>query len=227
MALEYPPSWVSLVQLACSSASAVARLIDDTRRLTPFVVDEEWRAGDAEWCVGQHVLAVPLHHHTVGGEEVDGILTGAPGAIVHGGLGHGSGASATTTPAFPVDHLGRRHLGSDVADLALDGVAGDQLSLVGEQVDVADLVGVGVAEQTLVHVPTLRPATGLHCFERIRDLALRGLHVALGDGLAGTLCRLCSRLWVVDAGRCGQADDCDEQDDEAVLLDVVHGVVFL
>ncbi len=158
------------------SVAAVGALIAHRAGLAALVVDEERLAGHVERGVGEHVLTGPLDHDAVGGEEEDGVLGGTPRSVIHRSF-DAEGAVGVTAAA--VDHLGgRRHLGTGAGHLALHRVVAHQLALRAEQVDVAQLVRVGVALEPLGKVLPLEPAAGLHGLHGVRH----GL-----DGRAGVL----------------------------------------
>ncbi len=186
--------------------AAVVFLVGDGAGLGARVVHQHRLGGEVQWSVGQDVEAGPLHHHTIGGEEEDGVLGGTPGTVVHRGVDCHRAVVARS--AVVVDRLGGGHLGAGVGHLALHGVVGQELTLPGEQVDVADLVSFGVADEALAQVHALEPAALLHLLERVGNSLDRCLAVLLGDLLGGSLGGVF--LGAAAAGDGGEADACDE-----------------
>jgi len=195
-------------------SAAVLRLVGDRRRLAALGVDEERLAGHVERRVGQDVGPVPLHHDAVGGEEEDGVLGGTPRSVIHRGV-----ELEPIRAAFPtdvVDDLRGGQLRAGVGHLALHRVVAHQLALLAEQVDVAQLVRIGVALEALRHVGPLEPAAGLHGLLGVRHgldgRAADPLRLVLGLVLGGV------RSTTVTAPRHDRQDGEQRDEPQELLL---------
>lgn len=205
----------SLIQLMLSAA--VVGLVADVGRLAPFVVDENGRAGHVERGVGEDVVPRPLDHDPVGGEEEDGVLARTPCPVIHRRV---DDLRAVVGAAGVDHHVAGGQLAGRTRNLALDGVVRHQLTLSAEEVDVADLVRIGVADQAFADVAPLEPAASLHLLLRVWDGFDGHLAVLLGDLLGLALRRVFGGT-VVAGG--GDEHEPDRQCDDVLVLEDVHG----